>query len=532
MTRAKFCQQSKVAFILFGTFGKKWRIADIAKAIDEKLFTLTQHRLCHFGLKIDPTSTQPSASTFAMATNLDIKSHKCCGKPFSEHAIDYKSLDKSLPYRRRDKIKTEIASLLLEPFLATKAQLSDPRPPDSAFPNFSTFPTPDHDQSTGPPVTGWDLASSPGACERSVHEAVPDPELAFPTEERVRQKEKEKARKAAGIEVKRRKLHVEEHYDDCGQDLSGLGPEAAIDAADFLITHSIADPEQLHLIRPTDERFNVTDLEDYYEEASALAVYFLKGSESTPDDWMQQRPNLRIATCVDEFLYISGQVNGDAYARDDLAEICGGAARVSVICTRRKLHTCANFDLLTGFDLNRPQDQQAVWHYLKQRAPIVILMAPTCTPFGPLSNFNRTMHPDTWRASYEQAAPHGRFCGEVALYQCQRRQTLMDDSCFGNEQPNPSRLYEEHPWPVVLQQPGVSMQAFHQCMTGQVGPTGLPAKKPTGLLASDEELRKAVAPFWCDGTHEHDHPAGPALSNLRLWTWALATALANAVAKI
>ena len=54
---------------------------------------------------------------------------------------------------------------------------------------------------------------------------------------------------------------------------------------------------------------------------------------------------VRQATCLDEFLYVSGQTDDCAYARDDLAEICGGAARVSIICARRKLQTGENFDL-------------------------------------------------------------------------------------------------------------------------------------------------------------------------------------------
>ena len=226
-------------------------------------------------------------------------------------------------------------------------------------------------------------------------------------------------------------------------------------------------------------------------------------------------------------------VRNNNYKRDDLAEFCGGAARVTIICSRRQLQTGENFDLLTGFDLNKPNDQKAAWYYLEMASPIVILMSPNCTPFGPLSNFNSVVHPQTWQASYNAAAPHGRFCGQVALYQDKKRAQLHDRSTFGCEQPNPSKLYEEHPWPVVLSRPGVSMQAFHQCMTGQRGPSGLPAKKPTGMTSNDEELRSAVKPFWCDNSHEHcTKCTGKKLRDLRLWTWPLATALATSVVRI
>ena len=51
---------------------------------------------------------------------------------------------------------------------------------------------------------------------------------AYPTEQRERQKAREKELKAQNPMAKRkaRKKHVEAHHDDCGQDLRGLGSEA------------------------------------------------------------------------------------------------------------------------------------------------------------------------------------------------------------------------------------------------------------------------------------------------------------------
>ena len=356
----------------------------------------------------------------------------------------------------------------------------------------------------------------------------------FPTEERVRQKERQKDRKAADIDVKRSKIPVEEHYDDCGQDLSGLGSEVTRDASDYLITTTPADYSPFHtqLPRPHDESFCVYDLMNYYDEASALAQYFFKGCEATDVDWLPRRANLRSSTCLQEFIYFLRQADSSSFARDDLVELCRGAARVSVICARLKLKTGEDFDLITCYDLNSNQDQQGVWHYFHTRQPIVALMAPACEPFGPRSHYNKIIFPQTWEASYAQAAPHGRFCGEIGLFQCQRRRAYNDGSCFGNEQPHPSDLYKEHPWPVVLQYPEVSLQPFDQCMTGQVGPSGLPAKKHSGLVSNEPELRKAVAKFKCDGTHQHEEATGSALIKLRLWTWTLAIALATAVVKV
>ena len=46
--------------------------------------------------------------------------------------------------------------------------------------------------------------------------------IAFPTEQREAQKEREKRDKGAGIQPKRRPKPVEDHHDDCGTDLTSL----------------------------------------------------------------------------------------------------------------------------------------------------------------------------------------------------------------------------------------------------------------------------------------------------------------------
>ena len=46
---------------------------------------------------------------------------------------------------------------------------------------------------------------------------------AYPTDARERQKVVEKARKLAGIAPKRKQQRVEDHHDDCGESLDGLG---------------------------------------------------------------------------------------------------------------------------------------------------------------------------------------------------------------------------------------------------------------------------------------------------------------------
>ena len=62
--------------------------------------------------------------------------------------------------------------------------------------------------------------------DREDHENSEDYTDAYPTWQKIQQKEKEKKLKAEGKKpnAKKRKVVIEDHYDDCGSDLSGLGP--------------------------------------------------------------------------------------------------------------------------------------------------------------------------------------------------------------------------------------------------------------------------------------------------------------------
>ena len=166
----------------------------------------------------------------------------------------------------------------------------------------------------------------------------------------------------------------------------------------------------------------------------------------------------------------------------DIVELCGGEGRCTVIARRRRLQSGENFDIVTGADLTDPATQEEVEHYLRKWQVLVVVMAPVCRPFGPWAHFNRMMHYETWRRSYQEAAPLAQFSGRVALLQ------LEAGRHFLNENPKGSEIYLEPPWNIVLQWPGVVHQDFDQCMTGLRANNGLLTKKPTRLVASHHAL--------------------------------------------
>ena len=179
----------------------------------------------------------------------------------------------------------------------------------------------------------------------------------YPTEEHERQKARKKQRKEVGIQPKRKQFKLEDHFDDCGSDLSGLGHDIVILAADY-IAEPESEPSILNemLDTLTSEKYDCYDIDTLisaHQETTSMALWFLKGSQGRPEDFDTARANLRVCSCLEEFMYVSHQHDD----RDDIVEFCGGAARTSVICARRQLRTGGNFDLLTGVDLNSTRDQ-------------------------------------------------------------------------------------------------------------------------------------------------------------------------------
>ena len=207
----------------------------------------------------------------------------------------------------------------------------------------------------------------------------------------------------------------------------------------------------------------------------------------------------------------------------DVVELCGGAARTSAIAVRRRLAVGGNFDLVTQCDLNHPTQQIQVEHYIITSKPLVIIMAPMCRAFGPMSHLNKRIHAQSWKASYDECAPHGQFCGRMALLQLQHGRHFL------REHPHPTSLNEEEPWPEVLGSPGVVRLVFDQCMVDQRASCGRLAKKATELVASSPLLVKPFEGLKCNGRHVHADLTGGKSKPLQLWTWKMASLVVDGI---
>eukprot|EP00974_Lingulodinium_polyedra_P084438 8174142-Lingulodinium_polyedra.AAC.1 len=88
--------------------------------------------------------------------------------------------------------------------------------------------------------------------------------------------------------------------------------------------------------------------------------------------------------------------------------------------------------------------------------------------------------------------PIGVLCGQLALHQLANRRVYMV------EQPDPSGLFTEHPWPRVQGHPHNIVQLVHQYMTSQRAVDGKPITKPTQFWTNSPDIARALRGRICD----------------------------------
>ena len=163
----------------------------------------------------------------------------------------------------------------------------------------------------------------------------------------------------------------------------------------------------------------------------------------------------------------------------------------------RGLSQGSSFDLLNGWDLERPEDVAEMWRVLKKEDPALLILCPPCTAFSRLQEWNfRKMSFDKSINILKLGLYHLELAKEVAMWQVLRGGWVVF------EHPDGARSWEEGSLRSMMELPGMQRVVCDMCMFGMnVNGEGL-NKKSTGILTNCPAIARRLSRR-CDHRHFH-----------------------------
>ena len=111
---AQICADNGIPYVMLGSFGKKWEEPQLLSAVDRGLLQRRHHRLCHFGLKINMSMSEPSSTCFVTLATFRTPAHPCrCGLSQQDHTMDLRIDPPSSTNKHVDRAQLEIMGYLL-----------------------------------------------------------------------------------------------------------------------------------------------------------------------------------------------------------------------------------------------------------------------------------------------------------------------------------------------------------------------------------------------------------------------------------
>ena len=250
----------------------------------------------------------------------------------------------------------------------------------------------------------------------------------YPTDAKQRRKEREKAAKEAGtpLEVVKQHKHVENHWDDCGEDVSSLSQ-----SLDY-VTSQFTD-----FLKVNPDFAECWDLEDDPEPQleDHLACCMFYGQIPT----VGRLTNVPIAKDISELYHVVGRWGPG----QDVAELSSATVATAQFSLRRKLDDGPNQDIACLFSLTSSRDQQTCIQYFAENPALVVVMTP----------LNYAVDEVAW------------LCGEVA------RNQLLRERDFLVCQPPDTTMFNYPPWPhLFAEYPRVAQVAYNRCQCGYSSP--------------------------------------------------------------
>ena len=284
---------------------------------------------------------------------------------------------------------------------------------------------------------------------------------------------------------------VEDHYDDCGDDLSAIkAPDEPLFSC--FLSAPDADCESVKSYDSEDEE-NFQTMFD-----STFMSWSFPGSEESEErDILIARPLSTQFTDCNEMLTYLNNFPG----QHDICELFGGKGLSTQIAIRRKLRTGPNFDVSCNIDLLDSQQVTALWKYISEHKPKCIIAGPPCTAFSSWSRLNSKLSPENHARVMHIGLTLAKLVAEIAMYQ------LKHDRHFIIENPWGSAIWQLPCFVSLIAQPNVAYAQCDQCMTGLCDPTGIPTRKSTCFLGSCARIIRRLR-LKCDDSHPHVQLAG------------------------
>ena len=313
---------------------------------------------------------------------------------------------------------------------------------------------------------------------------------AYPTEQANRQKE----RKKAGIQVRKRKQIVEQHQDNMGTDLSSIqvSPE---EVANF--TQQVFEDEQMFFIDHAVFQFAFHEMFRDADECTEVAVGIGQLHHRIKTYLQSSEPQIHVV------------------------ELFGGEGLTSNLCSRlHGLTSGKNFEIQCGIDLNKATDRQMLRVYLQQNDPDVVIMAPPCKGFRPWAFLNEIIHPEAVERARHDGVPLARLCAEVAASQLARGKHFLV------EQPRNSTMFDLPEWVKLAAK--YQLAYCDQCRFGLKNRQGIHLKKPTKFAVSNKMLTCRLDGKFCLDQHQH----GKVASEAERWPYHLCKCIASGIADL
>jgi len=247
--------------------------------------------------------------------------------------------------------------------------------------------------------------------------------LHYPTDQREREKQQEALNKAKGIEkvVQKRKQIVEQHWDDCGSDLSAIG------CIDYDEDEEVPEEE--------DTSAYMVDV-DYEWELAVDQVYvsslIAKSSVAPPSDQHSRGSRYYYRTLSEFFASHRSQQRDGRFT--DVLQIGSGQRTSGRFIVHRRYNRWRNFYILVDFDADDDAEVSTLGEYISWYPPHLLIAVPG-----------------------KDATALGRVCGRLAQRQVdKRRHFMLEQNCH-------SRLHWLAEWRYLYENVAVHYFQFDGC---------------------------------------------------------------------